>query len=150
MERGQVTVELATASYHSWVRGMGVPVATSLGRPKRSLSFGYELVEEVGALKPWGLLDAPDEVFTERYRARLDKLSTSKLWRIFHTISARYDGARLVLLCWEDVLCEQKPCHRRDWADWWAEQTGKIVPELSWVCGTDGVPVVVTELHHRW
>jgi hypothetical protein len=142
--RAEITVELATASYKSFIPAMGVPVATSSGRPK--FSIRYELTEEVGALKPWGLLDIDDdEVFTERYRARLDKVGVGKLQRVFHAISAKHGGSRLVLLCWETVEHGQ-PCHRRTWADWWTEQTGQPVPELSWVCGSDGRPVPVRDV----
>lgn len=137
-----MSVELATASYRTFIPAMGVPVATSLGRPKFPIS--YELTEEVGALKPFGLLDLDGAEFTARYRDRLEKVGTAKLWRVFHAISRKHDGARLVLLCYEDVLAGQF-CHRRVFADWWQERAGQAVPELSWIAGQDGVPVVVRE-----
>lgn len=138
-----MSVDLATASYRTFVPAMGVPVATSLGRPK--FPIGYELTEEVGALKPFGLLDLKDDAeFTASFRERLEKVGTAKLWRVFHAISRKHDGARLVLLCFEDVLAGQF-CHRRVFADWWRERTGQAVPELSWIAGRDGVPVVVSE-----
>jgi hypothetical protein len=144
-----MTVSLATASYRSFVPRMGVPVQTSLGRPKYGLP--YELVEELHALKPWGLFgtDMADDEFERKYRARLDKTGTSKLWRVFHAISRKHDGARLVLLCHEDVLGRQQSCHRSMFSRWWAEQTGHAVPELSWLMREDGTAVVVWESTDR-
>jgi len=138
-----VNVDLATASYRSFVPAMGVAIATSLGRPKWPLH--YELSEEVRALMPSGLFgkDLSDAEFAARYRERLDKTGVAKLQRVFHAISAKHGGARLVCLCFEDVLGREQLCHRRTFADWWQERTGQPVPELSWVRGPDGVPVVV-------
>jgi hypothetical protein len=126
---------------------MGVPVQTSLGRPKYPL--GYELVEEVHALKPWGLLGTPEPEFTRKYRVRLDKVGVSKLQRVFHAVSRKHDGARLVLLCHEDVLGRRQSCHRSTFAAWYAEQTGHAVPELSWLMREDGTAVVVWETTER-
>jgi hypothetical protein len=135
-------IELATASYRAFIPAMGVPVATSLGRPRFPIHYG--LTEELGALKPWGLMspDLPADEFDTRYRARLDRVGVDKLRRTFYAISNRHSGARLVLLCFENVLAGQG-CHRRVWAEWWTERTGQVVPELSWVAGRSGVPVVV-------
>jgi len=117
---------------------------TSIGRPRFPIS--YELTEEVGPLKPWGLFgkDLSDDEFGPAYRERLEKVGIDKLQRVFQAISRKCDGRRLVLLCFEDVLAGQS-CHRRAFADWWTERTGHLVPELSWVAGSDGVPVVVSE-----
>jgi uncharacterized protein (DUF488 family) len=84
-----------------------------------------------------------DDEFTARYRERLDKTGTAKLWRVFHAISRKHGGARLVLMCFENVLAGEL-CHRRVWADWFEERTGQHVPELSWLGGDAGVPVVVS------
>jgi hypothetical protein len=141
----EMTVELATASYRSFISAMGVPVATSIGRPR--FPIDYEPTEEIGLLKPFGLFgkDLSDEEFRAAYRERLDKTGVDKLQRVFHAISRKHEGSRLVLLCFEDVLGGQS-CHRRAFADWWTERTGQTVPELSWVVGSDGVPVVVREI----
>jgi hypothetical protein len=120
---------------------MGVPICTSLGRPKYPLP--YSLDEEVHALKPWGLLDTPEPEFTEKYIVRLEKVGTTKLWRVFHAISNQYDGRRLVLLCHERDAAE---CHRSTFASWWHWATGHAVYELGWLAGLDGMPVVVKEV----
>src|SRR5947209_23310 len=100
---------------------MGIPVQTSLGKPKFPLA--YELTEEVGRLKPWGLFGAKltDEEFARKYRERLDKVGVDKLRRHFYAISNRHGGARVVLLCYEP---HGHFCHRHVWASWWEEQTG--------------------------
>src|SRR5262249_45679746 len=100
-------------------------------------------------LKPYGLLQIEDDAeFRVRYRASLDRIGVQKLSAIFSGIAGKYGGQRLCLLCFETVE-HGRSCHRRDFAQWWLEQTGVEVPELSWVCGGEGVPVVVRELHHR-
>jgi hypothetical protein len=114
---GQLSVELATASYRSFAPQMGVPVATSLGRPKWPLS--YDLTDEVRALMPWGLLgkDLSDDEFTARYRERLEKTGPETLSRVFHAISRKHDGARLVLLCFGT-------CSRASFATGGSQRTG--------------------------
>jgi hypothetical protein len=125
---------------------MGVPVKTSIGRPK--FPIPYELTEEVRRLMPWGLFGtnlSADE-FTAGYVERLEKVGVVALLRQFDAIARRHGGARLVLLCFEDVLAGKNRarfCHRRVFADFWQAETGQDVPELSWMEGVEGVPVVV-------
>ncbi len=140
-----MSIELATGRYSTFELAMGVPVATSLGRPKFSIT--YALDEEVGALKPWGLLGKglSEDEFTARYRGRLDKTGVGKLQRVFHAISRKYDGARLVLLCFEDVHAGQF-CHRRVFAEWWEEYTGQRVPEVALLERGDGQRVLVWDV----
>ena len=107
---------------------MGVPVQTSLGRPK--FPIDYELREQVRELMPAGLLKLSGDQFIRRYRERLDKLDLDALRRQFATISKRHDNARVVLLCFEDVRAGQL-CHRRVFADWFLERTGERIPELG-------------------
>jgi hypothetical protein len=132
--------DLAICRYASFHPAMGVPVQTSIGRPKWPLP--YDLTEDVGVLKPWGLFgkDLTAEEFTAHYRARLEKVGVDALRRLFETISARHGGSRLVLLCFEKHPHE---CHRGDFADWWLEVTGQIVPELSILAAADGTAVIV-------
>jgi hypothetical protein len=163
-----MTLELVTARYATFTPAMGIPVQTSIGRPKWPL--GYDLTEQAKRLMPWGLLSADfsEAEFTAHYRARLDKVGPDALRRLFHAISARHGGARLVLLCFEDVLTDlrgpgaRKPgrpahttareprslprgsgrslgfCHRRVFATWYEEQTGHHVPELSTLVSATG------------
>jgi len=134
--------ELATARYADFISAMGVPVVTSLGRPRFPLS--YKLTEEVGHLKPWGLFGKglSHDDFTAPYRQRLDKIGPDALGRHFQTISRRHGGARIVLLCFE--RCDQF-CHRRVFADYWLERTGQHVPQSSWLHNASGITAVCWE-----
>jgi hypothetical protein len=121
---------LATYRYATFRPSMGVPVQTSIGRPKFPLD--YELREQVRELMPRGLFgtDLSGDEFTRRYRERLDKLDLDALRAQFDAISKRNGHKRVVLLCFEDVHAG-KHCHRRDFADWYYERTGQRIPELG-------------------
>jgi hypothetical protein len=122
--------ELATSRYADFTPAMGVPVQTSIGRPK--FPIRYDLTEEVRDLMPRGLFgkDLSETEFTARYRGRLDKIGVDRLRRQFDAISRRHGGERLICLCYEDVHAGQF-CHRRIFADWWQERTGQVVPEVE-------------------
>jgi hypothetical protein len=80
-------------------------------------------------LAPWGLRGIPDEdEFARGYRARLDAIGLEALTRRFAEISEAHDEHGLVLLCFEPAGAF---CHRRVFADWYEEQTGRHVPELT-------------------
>ena len=135
---------LATARYAKFRRSMGVPVQASLGRPK--FPIDYELHEQVRELMPRGLFGKglSDDEFTRLYRERLDRLDLDALRAQFDAISKRHDNARVVLLCFEDVLAGQL-CHRRVWADWFHERTGQRVPEVG---PTGGEPAKIDDTAH--
>ena len=120
--------EFATGRYATFEPPMGVPVQTSLGRPKFPLR--YELREEVSELMPRGLFGKglSEAEFTARYRERLAKVGVDRLRRQFDAISRRHGGARLVCLCFEPV---GQFCHRRVFAEWLQERTGQVVPEVE-------------------
>ncbi len=109
---------------------MGVPVQTSLGRPK--FPIDYELREQVRELMPRGLFGKglSEDEFTRRYRERLDRLDLDALRAQFDAISKRNGHKRVVLLCFEDVRAG-KLCHRRVFADFWLERTGERIPEVG-------------------
>jgi hypothetical protein len=121
---------LATHRYATFRPSMGVPVQTSLGRPK--FPIDYELREQVRELMPRGLLGKrlSDDEFIRLYRERLDGLDLNALRGQFDAISKRHDNARVVLLCFEDVHAG-KLCHRSLFASWYEEQTGVVVPEID-------------------
>jgi hypothetical protein len=122
--------DLATGRYSTFAPAQGVPIQTSIGRPKFPLR--YDLTEKVPDLMPFGLLgaDLSADEFTAAYRERLDKAGVDSLAATFAAISARHGGARLVLLCFEDVHAGQL-CHRRIFADHWLERTGQRVDEVE-------------------
>lgn len=119
---------LATSSYKAFRQSMGVPVQTSVGRPR--FPIDYELREEVRDLMPLGLLNLKGDAFREAYIAQLDRLDLDALRAQFTAIQKRHDGKRVVLLCFEDVKAGEH-CHRRDFADWWQARTGQRVPEVG-------------------
>jgi hypothetical protein len=123
-----VTLDLATGRYSTFIDAMGIPVQTSIGRPKFPLA--YDLTEQAKRLMPWGLIsaDLTEADFTDHYRARLDKVGVDAMRRLLYAISARHGGARLVLLCFERP---DQFCHRHVWRYWWEERTGQIVSEIE-------------------
>ena len=120
---------------------MGVPVQTSVGRPWFRLD--YELHEQVRELMPRGLLKLEGDVFRKAYIAQLDKLDLDALRAQFEAIQKRHDGKRPVLLCFEDVHAGEF-CHRRVFADWWKERTGRLVREV----GAGGTVILERDPHH--
>lgn len=124
-----MTVALATSSYRQFDPLMGVPIRISVGRPRFPL--GYDLGEHIPELCPtWAMLKMSPEEYDERFFGKLEKVGVERLQSIFGAIADRHGGARLVLLCFEDVLAGQT-CHRRGFAAWWLERTGQRVPEID-------------------
>lgn len=117
---------LATARYNTWAPWMGVPVATSIGKPK--WMPGIEVLKPA---VPYGVFGEYDTEFPYRvaYEERLNTHSAA-LRRELERLSAKYPGQRLVLLCWCDLGKPGAFCHRRMLADW---LQGKDVeaPELT-------------------
>jgi hypothetical protein len=123
-----MTVDLATGRYQSFDSSMGVPVRTTVGKPRWPL--GYELKHEVRELAPYGLMKLNGAEFEAAYRTKLERLDRAALMERFEAISAQERGRRLVLLCFEDVWAGQA-CHRRTFAAWFEERTGQAVPEIE-------------------
>ena len=127
--KGVKVTALATSSYAAFNPRRGVPVQTSIGRPRFPLD--YELREQISELMPSGLLKVSDDAtFTRLYRERLDALDFQALLAQFDAISKRNDHKRLVLLCFEDVHAGEF-CHRRVFAEWYKDRAGRLVPELG-------------------
>jgi hypothetical protein len=77
---------------------------------------------------PWGLREVADnDLFAERYLARLDAVGIEVFQRRFAEISEAHDNGGLVFLCFEPV---GQFCHRHLFARWLEQQTGQRVPEL--------------------
>jgi hypothetical protein len=121
-----VTVRLATGRYKTFRLEQGIPVAITVGKPKWPL--GYAIEHEIRWLAPWGLMRLDGDEFVRAYRDQLDRLDLDVLIERFEAIGAQHGGQRLVLLCFE------KPgelCHRRVFAEWFEEHTGRRVPEVE-------------------
>lgn len=126
---GRWVPRLYTARYQEFRPEWGVPVRTSIGKPKMSLD--YTITDDIGLLMPFGLLGdgRSREDFERGYIARLDRAGRHKLQAIFRTISEKHDRKALVLLCYEDLRRGQW-CHRRMFAEWWWQVAGSEVVEL--------------------
>jgi hypothetical protein len=134
-------VKLATCSYAKYKPEYGVAVRTSVGiRGVKHRPLPY-----CRTLTPWGIfrnkeLDAEIAHLSEEERALhkqalyFEKLTgdEANLFARLHEISAEYSGQTLVLCCFEDVVKDgDMACHRRWAADWFGQQYGIEVPELT-------------------
>lgn len=133
--------DLATCSYDRYERVMGTAVritryalrGVALPDPRftdrdhwpvvRSLIPAEEIFHK--GLPPWE--------FALLYRRDLDQARPGQIDDELRGISMDPDpaGQRLVLLCHEDVTADPLVCHRRVFAAWWKERTGRDVPELG-------------------
>ena len=101
-----------------------MPVRISRGRPRywpQSASFPY--VPELAPTREEFHL--PDAEFDPAYLARLDSIGID---RIRERLDAIGSGRPLALCCYERL---PRDCHRGLFAEWWLEQTGVEIPELS-------------------
>ena len=120
------------------------PVRITLGKPRMRLD--YALAGEIRKLAPSGRLfriEDPVE-FRAAYRERLDRLGVDAVRAQLRAIVAAHGGRGAVLLCFEDVRVPGEWCHRRIFAEWWAERTGQVVAELR-----DPSPLPGTQLRFR-
>lgn len=111
--------------------GKYYPVGISIGKPRWSL--GYELREQCFSLAPKGhMLNMGLEDFKLAYYKKLEDIGTDKIINIVERLNkkAKEEGKELVLLCYEDVRIPGDWCHRTVFAEWWAENTGKLIEEL--------------------
>ncbi|KAA9379665.1 hypothetical protein F5972_08410 [Microbispora cellulosiformans] len=122
---------LATCSFKTYTRDMGVAVRITVGRPR----FFRHPYEFVAALAPFGIFNAPEfegkpmDVKEAAFYRRLD----SKREEVLAALGALADahpGRTLVLLCYEDVHAGDA-CHRTWAANWFADRLGWDVPEVS-------------------
>lgn len=108
------------------------PVGISIGQPKFRL--GYEIREQCYSLAPKGYMLRMDiESFKQAYYEKLEGIGKEKIINMVTRLDekARSEGKELVLLCFEDVRVEGDWCHRSIFAEWWVENVGEIIQELS-------------------
>lgn len=117
---------LGTSRYQSFQPWMGVPVAISVGTPAWMPG-----IEVCNPLRPWGLLKLPtDFEFRLAYEKQLDRRADEIRDRLV-TLSRKYPGQRLVLLCWEDLNDPRADeCHRTQVAEW-LQAKGLEIHELT-------------------
>lgn len=114
-----------TGSYSTFRPEHGVPVAVTVGLPKR---FGYPLAEW-RTVAPFGLLGAnlDEATFRRKYRARLHRL-TPRLLRELRDLREGYAPLPVVLCCYEPPGAW---CHRVVLGEFLAELLGEPVAEVT-------------------
>jgi uncharacterized protein (DUF488 family) len=102
-----------------------VPVGISIGKPKFPLGYTPVYMKEAA---PWGLRQIVDnDEFSERYRARLDRIGIEVFQRRFTLVSDAHDRRGLVFLCFEPI---GQFCHRHLFAFWLEQRISQRVTEL--------------------
>lgn len=124
---GTVDLRLATCSYRAFTPEMGFPLRTSVGFA-RGFKHDHEFVSE---LAPYGLLKINDRAeFAPKYAARVASKGPEMLAKLVR-IQQAHPGETLVICCFEDVHQDGVWCHRQVAAEWFRDQLGLELPELS-------------------
>jgi hypothetical protein len=106
-----------------------VPVGISRGTPRFKLPYRYRLLRLLAPPRETrGIVNTVE--FERAYLHQLEKLGVEQIADRLERIGREHDGSPLVLLCYEDVHAGEFR-HRRVFAGWWEEQTGRVVPELD-------------------
>lgn len=122
-------LQLATCSYKEFRPDMGRAVRITYGRPRWALA--YPLVGHARLLTPTGpMLKMPLDAYTLAFHRMLNAAGVDAIRAELAAFAAGQDKP-LVLLCFERLDQPGEGCHRTDFAAWWREQTGEIVPELG-------------------
>jgi hypothetical protein len=132
----------ATCSYRQFQPWMGVPVRTSLGKPRHPLL--YELRHSMPEVMPGGgMLRLDYDDFRRRYRHKLHRTTSRRILAAADRIRAEAGvGADvpLVLLCFEHLADPGTWCHRSIFAHWLEQQTGLEVHEFGDLLVAQPVP----------
>lgn len=102
-----------------------VPVGISRGAPKFRLDYRYRRAMML-APERWMFGKSTDE-FERAYTTQLEALGVERIVATLAKIADEEGGKPLVLLCFEP---RGEPCHRRDFAEWFEEKVGIVIPEL--------------------
>jgi hypothetical protein len=105
-------------------------VRITLGAPRFRLP--YELAGTILELAPtWSMLHRPEQEFTEQYVSLLEQRGGIPFFGDrFAQVAAAAGVDELVLLCYENLTKPGLFCHRRVFAEWWLERSGRTVEEL--------------------
>jgi hypothetical protein len=113
-----------------------IPVGISRGAPRGTMAkrLPYRYKRLLDLAPPRDLFGrwiagtiGPDE-YTRVYRGCLDSLGPEEVRTQLDNKSADNGDKPLVLLCW---CSPGEFCHRRVWADWYLDKTGREIPELG-------------------
>jgi hypothetical protein len=132
--------ELATCSYWEYRRGTGTatmitrmaPRGQALPNPRWTDNKRWPAARLLAPGHDYFHRDLPPAEFRARYLEDLNRLGVPRIAAALREVTVE-DG-RLVLLCYESVsavTAEPAKCHRRVFAEWWTERTGRVVPELT-------------------
>lgn len=127
-------MRLATCSYKAFDPTMGVPVrfTYTAAPPKLPYPLRFSASDHAPGLD---IFQKPYEELRAGFLRQLDATGYEELRRFFHGIAltARVDPEQtpVVLLATADLSDPAAWCHRTIMADWWTEQGGGLVPELS-------------------
>jgi hypothetical protein len=95
-------------------------------------ALGYKLAANLREVAPdraiWQL---NDEAFDVAYRLQLERLGFDEITARLSRLALEHGNNRLVLLCFEDLRKAGESCHRQNFAAYWHEMTGELVPELE-------------------
>jgi hypothetical protein len=107
-------------------------VRITLGSPRFLRPDWYTLDATLMKLAPTRqTFHAEGAEWRRLYVAQLEELTPGGVLLMLVQTREDVGGRDLVLLCYENVLESTDECHRRLLADWLAERTGLIVPELT-------------------
>jgi hypothetical protein len=132
------TPPLVTCSYREYRRGMGTPVRIAPPPPRTRLPdprwTDRTAWPKARFLIPrvFGRKDLSPEECHDSYLRQLQRIDAKTIANALRDLPVE-DG-RIVLLCFErsaDVIANPLVCHRRIFAQWWKENTGREVPELT-------------------
>lgn len=135
--------ELATCSYEKYTRWMGTAVRITRMAPRGVPLPNPRYTDRphwpvVRALIPGGYFHTglSGEAFRDLYLADLEARGPGLIEAQLRAVDLDWvdTGAieqRLVLCCFETDVTNPLACHRRLFARWWQERTGRDVPELS-------------------
>ncbi len=78
----------------------------------------------------WRLHGLPVGKFEVAYREQMDAVGAPAIVRALELLTDFAGNHDVALCCFEDIRKPGQFCHRRMFADWFAEQTGAVIAEL--------------------
>ncbi|WP_406128026.1 ParB/RepB/Spo0J family partition protein [Streptomyces sp. NBC_00989] len=124
-------LRLATCTYQEFTPDMGIPVRTTVGRPRWRLP--YELAGHAKTLTPTRdlLKIEAEDAYEAGYRALLTTRGIDAIRAELEEIAAQYESGRLVFLCFDKLSVANNWCHRSYAARYLSEHMGLTIPELG-------------------
>ena len=105
-----------------------VAVGITAGTPRFKKRYEVTYARNLAPERAWFELRRPE--FETIYRTKLNDQGLNSIAAQLSDISEANGNRPLVLLCFEDITQENLWCHREIFAEWWHEETGRIVEEL--------------------